>query len=532
MVGHLVWLKSRLLWNGLKADRQRRVGLPVAVLLLAAGAIALTRLYAGSLESLSPSAAAGLALWAGLGFYVLWVVLPVVIFPLDENLDPAQFALAPVPSVSLLGGMAASALVAPSAAGLLILLGANAALLADGAAVAMGVVASGVFLLLLVVSGQLFTTVVSAVLKSRRGRDLALLLVVGIGLGGFGAQLLISRTISALGLEGAVLAHPLDSWSWLPPVAAQRSIVEAAAGNWLASGAFLVMAAAWVPLLGWAWMRILNWMLTTPEQSAAPARRARSQGLAGRTWTARRVLARKELRFYLRDPRQRLVWTGAVIFVGLAAAAIFVGSAGIGQFRDREWLPLMAPALVLFVGLPIALNQFGWERNAASYLFVLPVRPRQLLLGKNLAIMLAVFIESTAMALVLAYLSGGWAVLPLVPALTACAVACQLAVGNLTSVITPLRLPREGTDVFSQATEQGCLAIVSQLASFFLIGLLLVMPASVTVLTVAFGAPIPFWFASAFAVGWGLLFYGISIWLAGWLLRRRLPEVLQWVQVV
>ena len=34
------------------------------------------------------------------------------------------------------------------------------------------------------------------------------------------------------------------------------------------------------------------------------------------------TLARKELRFYVRDPRQRLVWTGTVIFVGLAVALI------------------------------------------------------------------------------------------------------------------------------------------------------------------------------------------------------------------
>ena len=36
-------------------------------------------------------------------------------------------------------------------------------------------------------------------------------------------------------------------------------------------------------------------------------------------------------------------------------------------------------------------------------------------------------------------------------------------------LLTPLRLPREGTDVFAQSTEQGCLAIVSQVISFFAI---------------------------------------------------------------
>ena len=107
-----------------------------------------------------------------------------------------------------------------------------------------------------------------------------------------------------------------------------------------------------------------------------------------------------------------------------------------------------------------------------------------------------------------------------------------MAVGNLISVVTPLRLPREGTDVFAQATEQGCLAIVAQVVSFFVIGLLLVLPSSVMVLTVDFGQVFPAWFANVFAVIWGALAYLISLALSSWLLKRRVPEVVGWVQVV
>jgi hypothetical protein len=275
-------------------------------------------------------------------------------------------------------------------------------------------------------------------------------------------------------------------------------------------------------------------MLTTPEAKSGPAKARNGRGLAGRrqAWTPRTVMARKELRFYLRDPRQRLVWTGAVIFLGLAISSILVGSSGVTAFRQSYWLPLLSPALVLFIGLPIALNFFGWERNAASFLFVLPVRPRQMLIGKNLAATAALLVESFALAMFLSWLSNSWEVLWVVPGLTACAIACQLAVGNLVSVVAPLRLPREGTDVFSQATEQGCLAMVAQLTSFFVIGLLLVLPASVAVLTVAFGSPISPWVASAFAVVWGALFYSLSLWISGRILRRRLPEIVNWVQVV
>ena len=102
----------------------------------------------------------------------------------------------------------------------------------------------------------------------------------------------------------------------------------------------------------------------------------------------------------------------------------------------------------------------------------------------------------------------------------------------MVSVLTPLRLPREGTDVFAQSTEQGCLAIVSQIISFFAIGVLLVPPASVVVLTVDFGSAVAPWLAAGFSVIYGVVVYSISLFLASRLLKRRLPEVMAWVQVV
>jgi hypothetical protein len=132
----------------------------------------------------------------------------------------------------------------------------------------------------------------------------------------------------------------------------------------------------------------------------------------------------------------------------------------------------------------------------------------------------------------LATISGGWSNLVLVPGLMVAAIGCQLAVGNVVSVISPLRLPREGTDVFAQASEQGCLAIGAQAISFFLIGVLLVVPSAVAVLTVGFSAPIPRWFANVFALAWGVLFYAISLGVSSSILRRRMPEVVNWVQTV
>jgi ABC-2 type transport system permease protein len=533
MVGRLAWLKSRLLWNGLKADRQRRIGLPAIMALLGWGAWELATMHNEAFSTLSPAAAGEFSAWAALAFFLIWVALPVVIFPIDEHLDPAQFAMSPISGPQLITGLAVASLVSPSIVMPAVALGVNVYEWRTAALAA--VVASLLFLAMLVISGQLFTTAISALLRTRRGRDMSVFIVAGIGLTVFSAQAIVRTKVGDLGLERAVLANPITDWALIaPPVAAQRVVIEAAAGRPFAAIGFVLVSVLWILILALAWQRLLRWSLTTPEQSAGPRRANRSaDGLAGRAgWGPTIIIARKELRFYMRDPRQRLVWTGAAIFVGLALASILVGTGTLAGYQTQGWLPMLAPVLVLFVGLPIALNLFGWERNAASFLFVLPIRPRRMLLGKNLAAALALTAETAVMAIAMAALSGSWGALRLVPILGFCAICCQLAVGNLVSVITPLRLPREGTDVFAQATEQGCLAIGAQLVSFMTIGLLLVPPASVATLVVGYGQVVPAWVLVLFAPAWGLALYGISMWLSGKVLERRLPEVAQWVQVV
>jgi ABC-2 type transport system permease protein len=420
--------------------------------------------------------------------------------------------------------------VAPATIVPVLVLGASTVVLADGWW--MMVPAYLVYLGLLAVGSQLFSAAISAILRTRRGRDVATFLILGIAAGSFFVYRTLSTVIAEEGLANAVLNHSVNDWSYLiPPVSAQRAVVEAAAGRPLPALASLLAATAGLLLLAVGWQRLLGWMLSTPAEGSRPAARARRSGFTSGPWGTVVTLARKELRFYVRDPRQRLVWTGTVIFVGLAVAGTIMGTSGFFDIRESEWAPLVAPILVLFVGLPIALNLFGWERNAASYLFVLPIPARHLLLGKNLAVAIALVLETALLAILLSVFTGFWGWTWLVGPLTVSAIGCQLAVGNFVSVLTPLRLPREGTDVFAQSTEQGCLAIVSQTISFFSIGFLLVIPASVVALTVEFGQPLAPWLTAIIAIAWGLALYAISLWLSAKLLRRRLPEVMAWVQV-
>jgi ABC-2 type transport system permease protein len=529
-----VELKAKLVWNGVRHDVQRRFGFPVATVLLGWLAFWLAGKHlsiATALSDISPEAMGHYLGWAALFLFLAWVTLPVIIFPLDENLDPQQLAVLPISLGQMVKGLTAASLVAPATLIPIILLTANATILINGWWMILP--ASIVYIGLLSVGSQLFSSAISSILRTRRGRDIATFLILGLAAGSFFLYRAVSQSVESLGIAQAALSAPILDWALLlPPVAAQRAIIEAADGNALISLIMLAAAVGGLAVFAIAWRNLLGWMLSTPQEGSRPAARSRRNGMTSGPWGVVPTLTRKELRFYVRDPRQRLVWTGTVIFVGLAVAGTIMGATGFFDLRDNEWAPLVAPILVMFVGLPIALNLFGWERNAASYLFVLPTRPSQLILGKNIAVSLGLFIESIILAVALSWFTGFWQWTWMVIPLVVAAIGSQLAVGNIVSVLTPLRLPREGTDVFAQSTEQGCLAIVMQVVSFFAIGLLLVPPASVVVLTVDFGRAVPPWFAAMFSILYGLILYLISLFVSSRLLKRRLPEVMSWVQVV
>jgi ABC-2 type transport system permease protein len=532
VVRHFVGLKARLTWNGIRHDRQRRFGFPIATALLTWLAFWLAGGHLDAvtqLRAVDGGAVPHYLAWVALIGFAAWITLPVIIFPLDENLDPQQLAVLPVDGNRMVAGLSAASLVAPATIVPVVLLTVNA--VAMPGAWWMVVPASMVYLALLVVGGQLFSASVSAILRTRRGRDIATFLILGLAAASFMSYRAVVGAIETLGLAGAARSVALLDWAAVvPPVAAQRAIFEASAGNPFSALLFLGAALVGLGLMAAAWRSLLGWMLTTPKEGSRPAARARTRGMATGMWGVVANIARKEFRFYMRDPRQRLVWTGTVIFVGLAVAGSVMGSAFI-DIRESDWAPLFAPILVLFVGLPIALNLFGWERNAASYLFVLPVTPKQMLLGKNLAVGTALLIETSFLAIGIAAFTGHWRWLWLVFPLMVAAIGSQMAVGNLVSVLTPLRLPREGTDVFAQSTEQGCLAIVAQTVSFFTIGLLLVIPASAVTLTVAFGQALAPWITTLISLVWGVVVYLTSLAVSSRLLRRRLPEVMAWVQI-
>ena len=524
MAAPLATLKWRLLKNGLRGDRQRRFGLPFVAIALVIFAWWAASAFYERVSELSLPAAAEYSLWVVTIGWVAWVVMPVLFFPLDEPLDPMKLAMAPWPRNRLMLGLASSGLITITILVPVIFLITDIAAFATPASLVIAITAGALLLLLLVVGGQAFTTLVSLGLRHRRGRDTAFLLVAGIGLTVYALYQAISTQVGELGLSGAVMAHPISPWSWLvPPAAAQRAITASAAGDMVTALVSLGVAATWLLGLAWLWSRVIERLVTTPAGPSLSQRRSNRRRQKADVGSPRGAMLSKELRFYLRDPRMRMVWTGGAVFVGLLAASLLLGTARIEVFSRIPWLTMAGPLVVLFIGLPITLNQIGWERDSASFLFSLPVDARTVLIGKNQAAAAALLLEGLIMSLALAVVSSGWEWLPYTVPVALTAIGCQLAVGNVVSVLTPLRLPPLGTDLFAQATEQGCLSVISQAFAFFVIGLLLI-PVAVAFIVVVAGFADPRLISLA-SVLWGGLLYWLGLRAAAAILARRVPEL-------
>src|SRR5205823_3834043 len=177
---YFVRLKLRLLRNGLRGPGTRVfgfvLGLVVGFWMAAAGF--LWFLLAG----LEPRADIGLVtvVFTGSAIVLGWVLLPLLFFGVDETLDPARFALLPLPRRTLARGMLAAAAVGiPGVATAVALAGAVVAAGTRGGVpgAAVGLAGAVLTLLLCVAASRALTSAFAALLRSRRARDLTALLL-------------------------------------------------------------------------------------------------------------------------------------------------------------------------------------------------------------------------------------------------------------------------------------------------------------------------------------------------------------------
>ncbi len=389
-----VRLKWRLLANAGASGREEALGwLARAIGLL------LAVVGAGDLATAPRHGGAGLvAVFVAVA--VAWIMLPLLMGS-DRTLAVDRLASLPLRRRDLVLGLFAASLVgAPPLATLVFLSGAVFAYGHGAAATVLAAADVVVMTALAIAGGRAVSAGLAAAVHSRRGRDLASVVLAVVSAGGYIAW----RASAALAAEVDSLrpSRLTDALSWTPPGALARSMVDAHAGALPAATGRLAYGIATLVVVGWLWAHALGRQLTNPAATAPRGGERRSA----------------------RTPRRRLSTPGGG---GVAeGSALPVADPGAARERDhgRRHLGLRDAAAAdgagrtssrspglrwpFFLMSNLSANLFGVDGEGFGAYVLTGVDPRTLLRSKALAVATVVGAIAVVACVAGAAVSGAW----------------------------------------------------------------------------------------------------------------------------
>ncbi|GII75482.1 hypothetical protein Sru01_04640 [Sphaerisporangium rufum] len=505
-----VRLKLRLIAGNLRGDTMRQIGYAFTL----AGALAI----AGggfALLALLRTAPADLALNVCVVMFtaltVIWLVGPLMVFGVDETVDPARLALFPLTARQAALGMFAASAAGPwPLASLVLSLGAVAGLARGPAAVPIGLVAVVLHVAICLVASRALTTALSGVLRTRRGRDLLAIGVVLVILLTQVPNLVLNQGIG--GDPREYLAGVTSVLRWTPPGMAAHAIAD---GGLVALAELAVLALVLLVLVE-LWTAALRRAMVTSDASTqvGSVRRGRLEGVL--PGGALGAVVAKELKYLRREPRGRMGWVAAVGF-----SIVMMFSLGGRNGMDGPALAVVVPCLAaLMIGLQ-ASNAFGIDgralwMNALVYTGARDIRTD--FAGRHLAVSLVAVPLLAVLSVTAALVAGDPAAAPAALLTATGLLLVALGVGSVVSVVLPYTYPERVNAFTSAAPGQGGVAFAGSFGSMLATGSL-ALPVVVPVL-------LGFTWVALLGVPYGLAVAAGGRRLASGIGYARLPDLL------
>ncbi|WP_037370241.1 hypothetical protein [Amycolatopsis orientalis] len=464
MVGVLVRLKLRVLRNSLRG--RQIAGMVVGGifgLLAAAFTIGIAVFPAPEARITVDLLTSVYAVWmAG------WVLAPIATGGGDDTLRPEHFALLPIGRRKLAVGLLAASFVGVTAlVSLLAFLGLAFYGLRFGAGAALvGLVFAVLQLAFVVLLYRVVMAALGALLTSRKGKELGIILVALTGLSGVAVNYVMNSIGPAIvsgRMPGFVsVMHALPSgWGTL-------AVHAAGTGEWSTVGGLFAALLGVVAVLVVLWGALLARQVTTPSFRGAARTRAKS------TRTRRSLLpstpvgavARKELFTWWRDARRRVALLSTLL-IGFVVTVVPALSGGGGR---SAMLPYFGVAVVVFASMQSG-NLYGMDGSALWHTLVVPGAERADIRGRQLAWALIVAPVAVVLALVLPGVTGVPGAYPWVLGLVPAMLGAGAGVLMLQSVFLAFPLPdqRRSGSPWSSGGRPGCARAALMLATTLLI---------------------------------------------------------------
>ncbi len=538
----LFWLRWKLFLRGFSRDRSRIITTIFLVLfgIPFFGAIAVATAFGYRL--LPYPANSELLFLVLAGVYILWLMLPLLEFTVNEGLDISKLMPFPLTRLELMASLLLSTLLDIPMFGLVLVL--LAVIIGWAVSVPLAlftILAMLVFYVQIVAMSQLVLALLMRTLQSRRFRDLGIILIAAFSTVCYLSSQLVARALSSGGFEANLQNGAFSRYlQWLPPGYSARAVQEAFAGNWGLSLAWFALSIVAAIVVLYLWSQVLERSLSAPETGGAirtrrvrtqsgpvaPATGARQGFMASQTFT----IAIKEWKYFWRDPQLKAMLFQSIIYVGIVVLYPIISTTS-GSSSTNFSIGLFAVPLALFLSMFIlSYNTLGMEREGLTTLFLFPVNPRHILLGKNLSVALLGLAELILLMAITAALSRAWSLVLPVFVVGLSVIAVVLGCGNITSIFFPTKMRQYGRGFRATGSTSGNAGCIRGLLS-----LVMMVVSAIVLLPVAAAVFVPLilraewlWvFCVPVALLYALALYALVIWFAAPQLLKRAPEILQ-----
>jgi ABC-2 type transport system permease protein len=450
---------------------------------------------------------------------VLGFLLVPLVFGVDDSMDPRKFALLGIPNRRLSLGLAASALLGvPAIALTLVLLGTVVTWSRGFGVTVLAIVAGALLLATCTLASRVSTSIAAFLLATRRSREftglIGILLLVMISPV---VVLLLTVDWARYGLD--LLSGLAGILGWTPVGAAWAVPGDAATGAWGSALLKLLIAAATVVMLWYAWEALVAKMLVTP------GREAHLKQYGGLGWFDRMprtpigAIAARSITYWGRDSRY---WVSLIMIPIVPVIAIVpLAVAGV----PMNYLALLpVPLMCLFLGWSVH-NDVAYD-NTAIWLHVASgTRGVADRIGRLVPALIAGIVIIGLGSAVSIYFYGDWAALPSMLGVSTCILLAGLGFSSYTSARFPYPATKPGDSPFAQPQASDTASALIQSLSFAG-SVILSLPAVICALLGVFVDPL--WHTPALFSGVGVGFAAViaGIWLGSRTFERRGPEML------
>ena len=176
---------------------------------------------------------------------------------------------------------------------------------------------------IIVVMARFVTTSMAGLLRSRRGKDLAVFLIIPI-IAGYEFLTQVVPRLAATGKLTTTSFTGSDAWlRWLPPGLAAHAIQDASDGHPGAALLRLALLASVIVVLGWLWIRSLSRALVTPDSSTQSSQ-VRAAALPFARYGLRGAVAARFWIYQRREPISLVYWGMTAVITAAASVGAIV----------------------------------------------------------------------------------------------------------------------------------------------------------------------------------------------------------------